>query len=291
MPITRETELLAEGTYNVGSRKAAPQGLAMLRNGVSYTLHHILPYRYMCFIGYLAEIYRDQLLNVPQQDQAGWPENRQDDVSKKVALLFATVCPFGGQQQDVRTRFAWMAANLFQGPSGNYRIDDPGSEREQTKPHSLTISVWTALGQLETALDVKVTAWGSGANNTYTATTKKWTVGSYIDLLKHTDSLIQRGHGNALGFTDTDWIVLESEDQRDRIPQDRAPSDYLKAQYRNLDAGNLRVIRYRPVFTTVNPSPVGPKDLPNAVVLWRLRKANEAVPATKYHGKFKIQPQ
>src|SRR5262249_2005802 len=57
MTITRADVILAVGTYELDARRGAPGHLANLKDG-NYTLHHILPYRYPLFAGYLAQCYK-----------------------------------------------------------------------------------------------------------------------------------------------------------------------------------------------------------------------------------------
>ncbi|MCY1073815.1 hypothetical protein [Archangium lansingense] len=44
--------------------------------------------------------------------------------------------------------WVWTPYNLFQGPTGQYRTDDPKSGIEQTKPHGLDGARWVALKML-----------------------------------------------------------------------------------------------------------------------------------------------
>ncbi len=149
----------------------------------------------------------------------------------------------------------WVAPNLFQGPSGNYRIDDPKSERESVKPQSFPQTVWNALHQAGDRID-KASSWLGG--NGYRIRTEKWTIGDYSDLIKELQPLWMRGHGNEHSFNSTDWLVMVSSDVRHKQDFGVTPSDVFKTRFAQHERTNPRAIAYStPVFTAGAFPPFG----------------------------------
>jgi hypothetical protein len=247
-----------------------------LRDG-EYSLHHILPYRYPLFTGFLAQAYATKF----DPNNRNWPGGSMDPIAMQTTGIHIVLSRFGSTQHDLPSQFAWMGPNLFQGSSGNFRIDDPGSSREPRKPISYKQDRWDALQQAGDRIDGLVSSWGSD-NQRYTATTAKTiTVGDFEDLLKLLRPIAQVGHGNAHAFQETDWIVLSTSDPTfgQYLRPNATVSNVLKAQFESLASREPKKVKFgRPSYSGMafprNPVPH----------LWRLRQPMETVPTDMIIG-------
>ncbi|HEX3448401.1 MAG TPA: hypothetical protein VHS97_09115 [Isosphaeraceae bacterium] len=271
MPISRDTNLLDSGTYQLGTRASAPTDLQALRDG-PYSLHHILPYRYPLFVGFLAETYATKYGgNTPN-----WPGGSTDQIAKQTAGILNVVSRFGSEQHTIPSKFAWMGPNLFQGPSGNLRVDDPGSNPEERKPISYRPAVWDALMKVADKVNGLVSTLGSNNQGYTVTTTKPLTVGDLEDLLNLLSPIADVGHGNALSFTDTDWIVMSTSDpgfSKDFLPNAMV-SVAVKQRFSALPRNKIQNFRpsYSGATTDLTPR------------LWRLRQSTEPIPTDVIKG-------
>jgi hypothetical protein len=271
MPISRDTNLLDSGTYQLGTRASAPTDLQALRDG-PYSLHHILPYRYPLFVGFLADTYATKYGgNTPN-----WPGGSTDQIAKQTAGVLNVVSRFGSEQHTIPSKFAWMGPNLFQGPSGNLRLDDPGSNPEERKPISYRPAVWDALKKVADKVNGLVSTLGSNNQGYTVTTTKPLTVGDLEDLLNLLSPIADVGHGNALSFTDTDWIVMSTSDpgfSKDFLPNAMV-SVAVKQRFSALPRNKIQ--NFRPSYSgaTTDPTPR----------LWRLRQSTETIPTDVIKG-------
>jgi hypothetical protein len=271
MPISRDTSLLESGTHPLGTRASAPTDLQALRDG-QFTLHHILPYRYPLFIGFLAQTYGTKYGgNTPN-----WPDGSPDQIAKQTAGILKVVSRFGSQQHTIQHKFAWMGPNLFQGPSGNLRIDDPGSDPEARKPISYRPAVWDALDKVRQKVDSLVSSLGSTDQGYTVTTTKLITVGDLEDLLNLLSPIADVGHGNAHSFKDDDWIVMSTSDpsfSKDFQPNGMV-STAVKQRFSALPRNKIN--NFRPSYSGVTTDPT-PR-------LWRLRQSTETIPTEVIKG-------
>jgi hypothetical protein len=122
---------------------AAPNGAALQEDqkkvwiGTNFARHHVIPQRYM---------------------QTLWQLSRLD--TSKCAVLDgdrALIAAALKKMQAVTTQadvgaVIWAPANLFEGPTGTLRGDDPASEIETVRPRSFDVARWTALKNVMAAL-------------------------------------------------------------------------------------------------------------------------------------------
>lgn len=80
----------------MGTRAGAPSSLQDLRDD-RYSLHHVLPYRYPLFVGFLTSVYRDTFVSAGRR--ASWPSpDDKDLLAAKVAEILKVVSRFGAAQ-------------------------------------------------------------------------------------------------------------------------------------------------------------------------------------------------
>src|SRR5262249_24590879 len=125
-------------------------------------------------------------------------------------------CRFGNPGRDLDSQFAWMGPNLFQGPSGTFRTDDPGSEREPLKPLSFPQELWDNLTKVEGKLR-KLAKLTSG-NGYRASVSRAVTVGDLEDVLDLLAPIAAVGHGNAHALCGGDWLLMKAKDS--------APQEY-----------------------------------------------------------------
>jgi hypothetical protein len=273
MPIERNQVLLKSGNQDeMGARSSeASKELREHKNEEQCSLHHILPWRYPFFVGYLAEKFKEQFF--PKADRY-WPTNATDDRSKAVAKVLKVVSCFGSEQWDLPIKFGWMAPNLFLGPAGNFRIDDPQDAREQSNPVSMRQQLWDQLIVLGDKIDEL-----AELNCTTALAKKNITVGEFDDLLALLSPISDIGHGNALGFESTDWLCLVSNVSNDKRyllnPWEKVTTAF-KDQFREYaKVSPDKIDMYRPDCSQLRPL---------VPVIWRLRKETEGVPDKTFMG-------
>ena len=281
MAIKSDQVLLKEGGYGLGKRADAPTAVQNLRDD-AYSLHHVLPYRYPLFVGFLAEKYRTTF--VPQASRGDWPTalTYNDPVGPKVAKVLKVVSRFGANQHDLPSKFAWMGPNLFQGPAGNLRTDDPGSGRETIRPCSMKQKLWDNLMRLGDKIEALGVSFPSDGVGSRAKTTYDLKVSHFDELLQLMNPITKTGHGNALTFDAEDWIIpiSVSNDPRYRLQPNAAVNDDFKRQFLLYAAANPQNIQlYKPL----------PSFGHQITVLWRLRKPNEPVP-NQTCGAPRLQP-
>jgi hypothetical protein len=271
MPISRDSTLLDSGTYQLENRASAPSDLQALREG-QFTLHHILPYRYPLFVGFLAQTYATKYGG----NNPNWPGGSTDQIAMQTAGILKVVSRFGSQQHTIPSKFAWMGPNLFQGPSGNLRIDDPGSGPEKRKPISYRQAVWDALDKVGMKIIDLVDSLSSNNNGYVVKTTEPITVGDLEDLLNQLSPIADVGHGNAHSFKDDDWIVMSTSDPS--FSNDFQPNgmvtNAVKLRFSALPPNRIK--NFRPSYSGAPTDPT-PR-------LWRLRQSTEATPTDVIKG-------
>jgi hypothetical protein len=260
---TLETaQLIGEGEARViGRRQNVIPTIQDLRSG-AYTLHHILPYRYPAFFGYLAEQFQEHYLGNRTIEECRSDQDKL--ISSFGSFVHMLRAHNANAQGGLVQRFAWMGPNLFEGPAPIYRVDDPGSEKEASMPLSMLQSAyWDPLDLLKTAIDGVVTFSGDGAGEISVQASVQVTLKTFATLLRIMSPVIDRQHGNALKFNADDWLCMEN-------PNWAARGRPTRDQFRLVvndprQAAELRY--YRPVVD----DGAGP-------MFWRLRTNADAFP-------------
>ncbi|WNG59997.1 hypothetical protein F0U59_38715 [Archangium gephyra] len=90
--------------------------------------HHILSQRYMQLLFRIKE------------------HKGEENYFRRFTSFDATT--WGNGQTNKLSEWVWTPYNLFQGPTSQYRTDDPHSGIEQTKPHGFNGARWLALKML-----------------------------------------------------------------------------------------------------------------------------------------------
>lgn len=306
------TILLAAGTHALyGARAKSPDFHKMddKKQG-NFTLHHSLPYRYPFFVGFIFE-----RLIATHASWQGSPGGAR--LLGRMVKIYNSLSPFAavsesgllgmtgvldtGQQPRLGHHFAWMGCNLFVGPSGTWRIDDPHDGPEELKPQSFDAKRWEALFTLYRFIETYVYAFDDTA---HTASTVELVVeeGGFVEgFLLKLEALAASGR-DAHPFTPDDWIILDSDHAKWAIAQGmlsrsaeglknshvrQAFMDVLKAD--EAKAKDKREVDfYRPV-THRNVTFGGQATPQNWAVLWRLRKDGERIPELKYKANFLVQ--
>jgi hypothetical protein len=98
------------------------------------TRHHILGRRYMQLLSAIVIEIRDDALLSALYGIAG---AKRSDI----------------QPDELHSAVFWSPLNLFFGPHGIDRVDDPGSDTERRKPLSFPVEVWKALMELKATLE------------------------------------------------------------------------------------------------------------------------------------------
>lgn len=200
--------------------------------------------------------------------------------------------------QNLRHQFAWMGCNLFAGPSGTWRLDDPGSAPEPQKPQSFCGSIWENMHAVARLIDGMVIAWEKGgdddddeSDSTTRVQTIQITLGMVESFLAKLLPLIAQH--DAHPFEPKDWVILDSDDGKwTKIITD-------------LNHGSLKVKQAKQAalkFLNEQPNkvdgylPIAHRNVKFAgavtattKMFWRLRKDNEVVPQLKMKANFQLQ--
>ncbi|MFL5346456.1 MAG: hypothetical protein ACJ8AT_16845 [Hyalangium sp.] len=178
--------------------------------GINFSKHHIVPQTYLQVIAGLS-------INA----DAGTPELRTRLVTaiRGIAAGAAGGPPAAWNLGPV----VWAPINLFEGPTGSYRSDDPKEGSENVKPKSFDNTRWTRLQAIKTALT------GLGSIN-----------GEVFET--NTDKLNQMQRGGKTGFQ----LLVEAVEglaalaEAAPVPvQPFVETDWVDAQNKQINLSNL----------------------------------------------------
>ncbi len=245
--------------YN--SRRDPPNYLKNLKDS-NFTLHHIMPYCYVAMIGHIIDTLVKDIIQVEESFAAISLSSHLDIITSQ--LLADEQSSVNLQTVDVNNpaesfvhKFAWMGVNLFMGPEGSWRFDDPGHGIETIKPWSFNKNQWDVLNDIFKILDnaFVITSAGQG----YTAMPKydlDW-IGNG-NIITGATGLIPKlkllCNGDAKKphlFQMDDWVIVDS-DEADwkktlfKLSDDEVGIKRAKQQLESLEKQN-KVIYYRPV--------------------------------------------
>jgi hypothetical protein len=299
------------------------------KKGGNFTLHHVLPYRYPFFAGWLLQ----QIFATGAMTKADWECRR---LRTQIDNLCDAVLPgkvnFTEVLKDPKLghKFAWMGANLFAGPSSSVRVDDPGSNPEPVKPQSFDPQRWEAVKAWDQTLKdagIQLSGGddpGSRASVTVTHEFKLFEGGQVLKLVQALVRL--QAYGKEVHpYQKGDWIIIDIDDRDDNT---YTMTTQQKIEYYNKTT-QQNVVKYvpskRPSETDsisglkdAHRAAVGPKPLlvgeqllsdkimefqpgdhrgvtfagaptPSYIVLWRLRLPNEKPPKHVMPGNFQFQ--
>jgi hypothetical protein len=202
-------------------REDAPKSFKDAKDA-NYTFHHIMPYCYAALIGHVVDtVIRKGILD--QEDATA------RTLAGNLDLLCSTLIASEYSNFDVRRtdpndpkqsfvhKFAWMGANLFMGPEGQWRLDDPKHDCEANRPCSFDRDAWQQLMDIHKLLDQSFDVRASGQG--YTATPKMnlaWTgpgnfLTSEIGLVRRLKSVVTGYSHTPHPFNMDDWIVVDSD--------------------------------------------------------------------------------
>lgn len=140
-----------------GGRESAPKSYREMKLH-NFTLHHIAPYRYACLVGLvLIKLHEETVgtagYNAVKSSTDSFVRRLLADESAGMDLAGFAAANQARPRQLAITRFGWMGPNLFMGPEGSWRLDDPKHGPETLKPRSLNKVRWDALQSLYEFLD------------------------------------------------------------------------------------------------------------------------------------------
>lgn len=171
--------------------------------GINFSKHHIVPQTHLQVIAGLA-IHAD----------AGTPELRTRLVT---AIRAISAGAAGGPPAAWNLGpVVWAPINLFEGPTGSYRSDDPKDGGERTKPKSFDSTRWTRLQAVNTAIT------GLGSINgdvfeTNTDSLNKMKPGGktgfqlLVEAVEGLAALVEAGAVSVHPFAETDWVDAQSK--------------------------------------------------------------------------------
>lgn len=297
---TRDIPVLAAGQYELYAKRKGARGYHTSddKKGGNFSLHHVIPYRYPCFIGFVVEMSVDRIESI----------GRSDPFIKSLAFLLEnvqkTVLPrdWGSRLPEgdtIRHDFAWMGCNLFIGPSGVWRLYDPGSAPEPLKPHSFEQHRWDTLHGLRTFVDGHVNAWHTGgvedgdASST-SVTIGEITLGTVKSLLVQLQALA--GYKDACEFDPKDWIVYDSDDPKWQTASTKLNSPLTSKEDKKTAKRTLETLAHDDTFEKDCYLPISHRnvrfageDMPEWRAFWRLRREDETIPTLKLMANFVLQ--
>jgi hypothetical protein len=290
------------------------------KKGGNFTLHHIIPYRYPFFIGF---VFEQLIRTFPAWSTV--PGGSGKELRRRMLAVYNRLVPHnavtdttlfalnaaGDRAPNLRVghHFAWMGVNLFVGPSGAWRMDDPHEGEETIKPQSFDAGRWGALHALKRFLDTYAYEFNDAAK---TVTTIEIVLeeGNFVSsLLGHLEGLAGYGR-DAHPFTPTDWIILDSEHPAWGMaqkalsatltrggpaqPDDVKISDAKALFQRIIDEDKTRpesakVVELLAPSQHRNVTFAGRATPDHWGVMWRLRLDGEAIPAAKFKANFQLQ--
>jgi hypothetical protein len=213
-----------------GSRASPPTSLKDLKEA-NFTFHHIMPYCYAAMIGHIVDTIIREVLNVDESSNA---RKLGDNLDIICSQLLAEEFSFTDLREvDLSNnkpffvhKFAWMGANLFMGPEGNWRLDDPGHAPEQNKPVSFERNQWDRLTNIYAELNrnfsfAKVTGTPGQDDGGYAATPLRdldWKGnGNFLTsgsgLIPTLKSLCHGESRKPHAFQMDDWVIVDSDER------------------------------------------------------------------------------
>jgi hypothetical protein len=160
--------------------------------GVNFSRHHII-----------SQAYLQALVDISQAKDADIPD-ADTNKQKLTAALNKIRLPGGAA---LLTTVVWAPVNLFEGPTGFLRADDPESGFEGNKPASFDWNRWNALMGVIAALN-NVDARNSG--DTILVSAKKLNaqggLGKLADAVSVLAEYADQNHPTVQAFLNTDWV-------------------------------------------------------------------------------------
>lgn len=268
MTLRDDDVFLDAGTYQLGARAQAAEAIRKAKTG-SFSLHHIIPYCYPMFLGYLIE--RATALGGVD----AW--TRESLNTLRTRLLFAAE-----GQQSVPSKYGWLCANLFEGPSGNFRLDDPrdnpDDQREQVRPQGFDRDLWAQVHALGAALQ-QVGSRTAGPDGYNIRVDTPLRVAGFKSILRVALALAARNKQLFYPFHHSDWVILEPDETEQSwyatltgLNMGHEVTDDMKLKFREL------MIR-KPSKVLSYSLPHDALDRPMRAVsrFWRLRRDNEVL--------------
>lgn len=273
MPVQNDTVILPASMLKVAGRTGSSGSLDKIRSGL-FTLHHIIPYNYAYFVGHVI----DTLEKFTGVDS---------ELLQKVARIKNKIFYISTGSPEQEKKFAWMGFNLFEGPAGNFRLDDPGHAPETVRPISFKEDLWNKIHELKSLLDDYVEEKKVAVG--YELTTKEWALRDCKRLLNHLEKMAT--HGNSRhSFFPSDWLVIYSENAAwQKKMGSGVGGDTLKTQFQSHMIASKSEIHVAQIglFQTQRDAADG---IACETVFWRLRKPEEPLPQAVFNGTARLQP-
>jgi hypothetical protein len=160
--------------------------------GINFSKHHILPQTYLQVVAGLSV-----------EAQAGNADLR----TRLVAAICRLAAGNAGGPPAAWSLgpVAWSPVNLFEGPTGFYRSDDPGEGGETSKPKSFDATRWQKLQTLKGAVD-NLGAIAGAQFETSTDKLNKQQTGGKTGFQKLVEAFEALDNAVVRPFTNTDWV-------------------------------------------------------------------------------------
>jgi hypothetical protein len=292
------------------------------KKGGNFTLHHIIPYRYPYFIGYLFDAINQAGVfdTIGKKDEDPRTRRLLADMKLICNALLPKQCKFTGadltdkaKSPTLGHKFAWMGVNLFTGPTSSVRVDDPGSNPEPNMPLSFDPEKWERVKAIKPLIDSMVYAFNDNHDAGCTGTTLQVRLfdGQIMSLIRHLKSLCCYS-ADAHPYEKFDWVIIDLSDRDEpdythsytKQVKHGVTGQVLKTVHKAVTVKSIGELKelYRKAeelgaadkFMTYYPMDHrGVKAFgaasPDYIALWRLRLAGEPKPKHGMTGNFKFQ--
>ena len=277
----RLTEILLkkdDAPPSTGTRPKRPAEVDSL-TGPGQSLHHVLPIRYPMFIGLLY-----------QRLHSFGPVTMQIDLKQDLERLeqklrgFKRARSARGQDEPLAYArvFPWVGFNLFAGPSGNLRTDDPRDGREVVKPHSFGQTQWDSLSAVKAAIDEMVREFTeTGEGGWHVMLNRNIVVKDLATIIRKLEPIVQANKFYH-AYHPSDWIVFDSDDDAwTKLTRSQNPDvAAIKKSYSALEV-QKKLVKYG--------APPPANGSPECTLFWRLRTPNEHAPAVTHASHPRMQ--
>jgi hypothetical protein len=161
--------------------------------GTNFSNHHILP-----------QTSLQALVQITQTSDDNISHTNQDWIS--IGQSLATIG--AGAAAPLLTNVVWSPVNLFEGPTGYLRSDDPKSGTEPNKPRSFNQARWAALQEVNTKLNAVGALSSDGKKFVLNAKTLNAQGGLHnlADALKKLATVVANTAPTVQPFAADDWV-------------------------------------------------------------------------------------